>query len=363
MDRSHPYLSRLLLLLALPALLAGLWAGLARLGWRLPAVHADLALAHGPLMATGFFGTLIALERAVALGRRWPYAAPLLSGAGAALVVAGRGGALGPLLIALGAAAFLLASLLIVRLQPGAHTFTLAAGALARLLGDGLWLAGQPLHVVSLWWAAFLVLTIAGERLEFGRLLRLSRAAHAAFGLCTVLLGLGLIVALQSYATGARLFGAGLLGFGLWLLRFDLARRSVRRSGLTGFIGWSLLLGSAWLAVAGALMLAWGGAVAGPRYDSQLHALFVGFVLSMVFGHAPIILPAVLGVPPPPFRPALYVPLALLHLSLAVRLAGDVLPWSPARQVGGLFNVLALLGFLALTAAGVLATRRTPARA
>lgn len=40
--------------------------GLIRLGWQLPALTPSLALAHGPLMISGFLGTLITLERAVA---------------------------------------------------------------------------------------------------------------------------------------------------------------------------------------------------------------------------------------------------------------------------------------------------------
>ena len=59
--------------------------------------------------------------------------------------------------------------------------------------------------------------------------------------------------------------------------------------------------------------------VAVPTVRAALHAIFVGFVFSMVFGHAPVILPAVLRVRFP-YHPALYVPLALLHASLAVRI-------------------------------------------
>jgi hypothetical protein len=44
----------------------------------------------------------------------------------------------------------------------------------------------------------------------------------------------------------------------------------------------------------------------------------VGFVFSMVFGHAPVILPAVLRVKLP-YHPVLYAPLVLLHGSLLVR--------------------------------------------
>lgn len=40
-------------------------------------------------MALGFLGTVIGLERAVALGSRWTFAVPLLSGGGAIVLVAG----------------------------------------------------------------------------------------------------------------------------------------------------------------------------------------------------------------------------------------------------------------------------------
>jgi hypothetical protein len=64
------------LLLAILALLAGLWAGLIRLPWPLPPLRPALPMAHGPLMVGGFLGTLVSLERAVGLsalgrGRRW----------------------------------------------------------------------------------------------------------------------------------------------------------------------------------------------------------------------------------------------------------------------------------------------------
>lgn len=56
-----------LLLLAAAALLAALWGGLVRIGWSLPALPLRLPAAHGALMIPGFLGSLISLERAVAL--------------------------------------------------------------------------------------------------------------------------------------------------------------------------------------------------------------------------------------------------------------------------------------------------------
>ena len=68
-----------------------------------------------------------------------------------------------------------------------------------------------------------------------------------------------------------------------------------------------------------------------------MHALALGFVFSMVFGHAPIIVPAVLRVAVP-YSPAFYAPLALLHLSLLVRIAGDATGAFDWTRAGGLLN-------------------------
>ncbi len=81
------------------ALLTGLWAGLLRLGWELPLVRQSFPAEHGPLMISGFLGTLISLERAVAVGRRWAYASPLLSGIGAMSLIAGFPDSVGQVLL------------------------------------------------------------------------------------------------------------------------------------------------------------------------------------------------------------------------------------------------------------------------
>src|SRR5664279_2645235 len=78
-----------LLMLGFVGLFVGVGAGLARLGWSMPAVSVAAAALHGPLMVCGFFGVVIALERAVAIGRGWAYLGPLLAGLGGASAVLG----------------------------------------------------------------------------------------------------------------------------------------------------------------------------------------------------------------------------------------------------------------------------------
>jgi hypothetical protein len=174
-------------------------------------------------------------------------------------------------------------------------------------------------------------------------------------------LGAGLVAAavasFAAHAAAMRGAGALWLAIALWLLRYDLARRSLRRAGLPRFMAVSLLSGYAWLAFAGAAALAAGLPAAGPLTDAVLHAFFLGFVVAMIFGHAPVIFPAVLGLPIP-FSRRFYLHLGLLHAGLAVRIAGDLLGEAALRQTGGVANALALLLFFAQTAAAALARRQ-----
>ena len=96
------------------------------------------------------------------------------------------------------------------------------------------------------------------------------------------------------------------------------------------------------------MMLVIGAQYAGPFYDAMLHIVFVGFVISMIFGHAPIIFPAIVQVRLI-FQPAFYIHLLLLHLSLLLRVAGDLASLQTVRQWGGLLNEVAILLFLVLT--------------
>jgi len=338
-----------LMALIIFTLLAALWSGLLRLGLRWPTLQPTLPVAHGPLMVSGFLGTLIGLERAVALERRWTYIGPLVSALGAVLLIAGVSGWPGPLLITLGSLGLVAVFGVIIRRQTALFTVTMGLGALAWLTGNALWLAERPIYRVVLWWAGFLVLTIVGERLELSRLLRLSRASRTSFVLATGLFLAGLVLTEADLSAGTRLAGAGMAALTVWLFRYDIARRTVRQAGLSRFIAVCLLSGYVWLGVSGLLALRFGGLTAGPRYDAMLHALFLGFVFGMIFGHAPIIFPALLGWPIT-FRPTFYLHLALLQLSLLLRLAGDLALWSSGRLWGGLLNALVLLLFLGNTA-------------
>jgi hypothetical protein len=151
-----------------------------------------------------------------------------------------------------------------------------------------------------------------------------------------------------------------MLALALWLLSFDIARKTIHQPGLPRFAAICLLTGYVWLGVGGILGVLLGGVTAGPYYDAVLHTVLVGFVISMIFGHAPIIFPSVLRLPIA-FNPIFYVPLALLHFSLVLRVTGDLAFITPFRLWGGLLNGIAILLFLAGVAYVVIRARRPSA--
>ncbi len=351
-----------LLAAALVALLAGLWAGLLRLGFDLPPLRPALAAEHGPLLVLGFLGTQIGLERAVALGahgkRRWPYLAPSAAAAGALWLLAGLPARGGWLLLALGGLVLVAVFLVVQRLDPTWHNAIMGLGALAWLAATLVWLAGEPIVRTVPFLAAFLVLTIVGERLELSRMRHPPRAVRAALLAAVALFCLGVALSLPLPTLGIRLAGAGLLAQAAWLARYDVARRTIRMSGLTRYMALALLAGYFWLAVAGGVWLCEGELAGGGfAYDAMLHAIFLGFVFSMIFAHAAVIVPAILGVALP-YRRSFYAPLALLHASVAIRLLGDLDGNVAAWRWGGVLGEVAILTFIALAAASAMRARR-----
>ena len=349
--------------LGVVVLFAGLWGGLARLGVITPTVVTAADAEHGPLMALGFLGTLISLERAVALGRAWAYAAPIAAGVGTLVTLTAAPAALGPALVAFGGLVLLIAHVVLQRVQPSAHNVVMGLSAVSWSAAGIDWVAGADVAAFAPLLAGFLVLTIVGERLELTRAAHRSRRVQRLLLLAIAVFCVGLAVSLAAERLGVRIAGAGLLAQALWLARYDIARRTVRIAGLTRYMAVALLAGYVWLACAGALWLLYAPLNDGPAYDAALHAVFLGFVISMVFAHAAVIVPAVLRVQLP-YNRAFYLQLTLLHVSLATRLiGGDLLGNQALWQWGGIGNETALLLFLVATAFAVGGARRRSARA
>ena len=346
----HP-LNLVLLGLAAAAAMAGLWGGLIRLG--LPIAGSSLADMHGPLMVCGLFGTVISLERAVALERRWALAAPVAFGSGGVCILIGAPTA-GAVLFLAGGLVLFAASVVVFLLQRALFTFSLAVGALCMAAGDAVWMLTSDARASVGLWIAFFVGTIAAERLELSRAIQTTGASRATFAGLLLLLVAGASLGIDSLF-GRWLLGGSLLGLAAWLYWCDIARHVVRRPGPTRFFASGMLAGYAWLGVSGGLIAF--GSDLDLAYDLQLHTVFLGFVLSMLMAHALIILPAVLGIHLT-FSKSLYLPLALLHVSLLLRVLGSTIAPSELRLFSGPVTVASLAAFAILVTWAELRARR-----
>lgn len=341
-----PALRLPMLFLGMLSLIIGVLAGIGRLGIPVPQLALDQLAYHGILMVPAFFATVIGLERAVAIGQRWAYLAPLLTGIGGAALLAGAAPAVSLTLIVVGNLVFVLASLRIVAIQLAIHNLILLAGAIALLIGDGLLIHALNIDTALYWWISFLLLTIAGERLELSRLAIRDRAPRLLLAMLTMIPFLGAIISTFLHeTTGTLLFCIGMGAIALWLIRFDVARRTVMQTGLTRFTAVCMLAGYAWLLLSAILLSGFYFGWEAASRDAALHSFFLGFVFSMVIGHALIIFPAVTGLRIP-YTAIIYLPLVILQLSLLVRVAASMAGQPDVLRQAAASNAIALALFI-----------------
>jgi len=331
-------------------------------------------------MIYGFLGTAICLERAVALqsdGRRaWAYAAPLLTGVGAvsAVVISLNEGVRGALtslpiprflaahlsgfapermmpgfLITLGMAALSAIYCYVWTHRQATHAVLIQLlGALIGLGGILLWWRGLETPRAVPWWLAFLIVTIVGERVELARLAFASGSTERRITAESAALMVGLTVALYSPAVGYPLIGLSLgvlMSDTAW---HDVARGTVRMKGLPRLAAVCMLSGYAWALVPALMWIVAPPAFDGYGYDAGVHAITIGFVVSMLLAHAPVIIPAVAR-REVPYHVAMWVPFAFLQVSLALRLLAGAREAAYPWRLGGTLGVVGVLLFVATT--------------
>lgn len=330
------------------ALLLGLNAGLQLLGADAPLKIERFPQVHGMLLVLGFVGTVIALERSVALNRGWGYASPALLGVAGLVLVSPAPLWIGKTLLLAGTIAMTLVYLPLWRRQYDHVVLIQILGSVSAIAATALWLRIPGIPVILPFLITFVVLTIAGERLELARIgIGSPNAEPLLLAAGFALLGATTATLLWP-AVGYPLFGVTLLALVGWLGVFDAARKTIRSQGLPRYIAANLLAGYGWLAVAGVVLALHSGPLTGAAYDAAIHAVFLGFTIAMIMAHAPVILPAVLR-KPLPYTPGFWLPAVLLQLSLVVRLGmGDAGGVHGAWVTGGVGNVLAILVFAAL---------------
>lgn len=329
---------------------------------------------HGALMIFGFVMSAIMLERSVALRMRVARITPVLGILGAlALIITGRP--------ALAGAAFTAAALtlgagyvLLYRRSPMTALLIEATGAIAFIGAAGIFMfSGDTARAVPLIFIA-VTATIIGERVELSRVGRsllpaTSPAAQPSedspdaelkiLWLTITALVAALVASLAmpgstTTAIASALCSVVLCAIANATLKIDICRFTVRSTGLARYSATAMLLGYLWLIFGAVSWLLFSAAglfsptVMPALWDATVHCLCVGFVMSMIFGHAPIIVHGVIG-KRFPYHPALYLPLIASTLALAARvLAGWFSFGGTAWVITCVAGVLAILLFMLL---------------
>ena len=210
------------------------------------------------------------------------------------------------------------------------------------------------------WLVGFLVLTICAERVELARL-----AMPASGGRTLVLHAAALTVALVLTLVSAeagRAAGLVIASLVVWLVRHDVARRTIRTTGLPRVQRRGALLGGMPGCCSRPSPVGGRSPDRGrplrrrhPRGHAGLRHLHGDGSRA---DHPSRGAQAAL-----PYRPIMWIPLVLMHVGLAVRiLAGDFAGLRTLWQVGSVTNIVALLLFFAVAAgssiAGAPALRR-----
>ena len=324
--------------LVVTSLLLAVWSGWIRIGWNFPV--AQSVGQHGALMVGSFLTTVILLERAVTFKNKLVLLLPFINGCSGVLFVAGYP-VLAQYFLLAGSIGFCAMVLYFIYHYKELYYYLFFAGAFSLTMGNWLLIKTGFYPVAVPWWMGYLLFTIVAERLELSRFLRVTTFQQNLLNGSLLIAFIGLLLPFHLY--GNIVFAAGLTLAAVWLFKFDMAIQSIKRAGQHRYSGIVLLAGYVWLLVTAFFLMA--GNVNAFYYDATLHSFFIGFVISMIFSHAPIILPAVLKLPVKPYRPVLYVWFLLMQLSLITRMIADVKAMPLVRKYAGMINGLTLLLF------------------
>jgi hypothetical protein len=326
-----------LLPFVLVGLLAGISGGWLRLG-SLIVIIPHAAANHGLLMVGVFLGTLISLERAMVMPRRYWLLVPFFSGISAIPFLMGsfERGVLLLLAGSLGLSAIMHFQTL---KHPKFHSVLLYIGAACWFVGNLLaWQTGL-IAAGTTWWIGFLMFTIVGERLELSQFLPVPKWAKIILKILLTLFTLGLVVPFHSW--GNEIMGSAALSIAIWLLYFDMAKIAARKTAQFRYIGIGLRLGYVWLGSHGLVLLFMESHVL--YYDLMLHTFFLGFVFSMIWAHAPIIFPTIFNLRISLYHPVLWISWSLFQLTLLGRVLFTLTGEFELRKIFGVTNGYAIL--------------------
>jgi len=322
------------------SLLIGIYTGWLRMGWQYPAVPG--LGEHGAIMIGSFLGTVVILERVITMKRKIIFIIPFINALSILFFLIDRYkiGYLCLLAGSLGLTGIMFYYTLKFREY---HNYLMLLGALCLVAGNLFLIMILRYPESTTWWISFFLLTITAERLELSRYLPVSERRKYILIILLLIFVIGIILPFHSY--GKYISASAMFLTALWLLTNDLALKALKKEGVFRYTALLLISGYLWLFVTGVFFVI--NSQSNYTYDAGLHSFFLGFVFSMIFAHAPIILPGITQMNIKPYHRFLYFWFILLQLSILLRLAGDLTENPAVRQWGGLLNGIAILGFFA----------------
>lgn len=326
------------MLLALVNLLAGLAAGLVRMGYQF--LFNTLAPAHGAIMVGGFLGTLIALEKIIPLKNKFLLIIPLLSSGSLLLFFFGLSQ---EAVLCITTASFCLTGVFLYyffRHRNIQYTLMLAGG-ICWSIGNVLLYSKNFYPACFPMWLAFILFIIVGERIELMKFLPVTNRDRLILFVLVLIYIISTLF--QFHGTGNIIAGISLVGISTWLLKYDVIAVGISKSHLTKYVAIALMCGYTSLLVCGIFLIIIRESML--AYDTIVHTFFLGFAFSMIFAHGPIILPGVLGIAVKPFHKIFYLFLFLLQVSWLIRAYADGALNFQLRQISGALSVIAILGY------------------
>jgi hypothetical protein len=318
--------------------LTAIWSGWIRIGWNFPITN--VAAQHGALMVNSFLASLIFLERTVTFRNKWILLLPFVN-ALSVVAFAFNLPVLAQLVFIACSCGFVVMCAYFIYRYKETYYFIFLVGAFCLLVGNVILYKTNFYPSAVTWWIGFLLFTIVAERLELSRFLNLSNFKR---NLLWGSLGLVLIaLILPFHLQGNIVLAVSIATTALWLLKYDMARHSIKVKGQHRYSGLLLIVGYVWLLITPVLLIVQDRFVFG--YDAVLHSFFIGFIFSMIFSHAVIILSAVTKLTVKLYHPFLYVWFGLLQVSLIIRIVADLFEDVLCRKIGGMVNGLSILLF------------------
>lgn len=332
-----------LIVLALVMGIAGGWVRIGYLGMMIPGTAAN----HGVLMVGGFLGTLISLERSMVMKSKKWLLIPLTSGLSIpALLMVPGWPAFGHSLL-LAASLGLMAIMYLQSLRhPVIYQYVMTMGVVLWMAGNFMLLYSGFVPAAVPWWIGFILFTIVGERLELSKFLPTPKWAKNGLLLLLALFFIGIWIPFHRY--GNILMGSSAILISYWLLHFDMAKIASKKADQFKYIGIGLRVGYVWLTLHGIVLCFFESHAL--YYDLYIHTFFLGFTFSMIWAHAPIILPMVLDIRQNPYHPILWIGWTVFQFSLLVRILFSLIGLPEWRTFFGMINGWTILGMFVLMA-------------